>query len=339
MAKIISCKPIGKHPTRDLEVDHADHQFYLSNGVLTSNSHSVAYAFCSYQTAWLMTYFEPEWLCAYIESMIDDPDSRSQAISELKSFGYKIGKVDINKSSFKWIIGDDNKTFVPSFKTVKGVGDVAIEEIVRLRPYNDINDLLWNDDGSWKHSKFNKRVFDNLTKVEAFDSMNIAGQGCKFENYRQMNKCIIENVPLLKKKNGKETLEKLISDSNLEADWSTFEKIAMYKELMGEINVDLIISPEIQRNLAKKDVKCIDQHDEGKDVVWFIPVRAIKKTSKNGKEYLLLTVIDQSAKEHRIFIWGADDDSSIMMNTPYVAEVEKTGFGFSSRLTKMKQLT
>jgi hypothetical protein len=49
MAKIVSCVPAGKHQTYDLEVNHPNHQFYLANGALTSNSHAMAYAITSYQ--------------------------------------------------------------------------------------------------------------------------------------------------------------------------------------------------------------------------------------------------------------------------------------------------
>lgn len=340
MAKIISCKSIGKHQTYDLEVGHSDHQFYMSNGLLTSNSHSLAYAFCSYQTAWLMTYFEPEWLCAYIESMIGDPDSRAQAISEIKSFGYKIGKVDINVSSYRWEVDRESKTFFPSFRTVKGVGDAAIEEILRNRPYNSLEDLLWNEDGKWRHSKFNKRCLENLIKVEAFDSMGIVNKSAPspFSSYKQMHMCLIEEGDSLKKKKGRETLSSLVKDSMMVEDWTTVEKIAFHRELIGDIDMSLIVSQELQDYLAQKEVKSIGEMEQGVHLSWFVLTNSVQKLTKNKKPYLLLHALDASGKQHRIFAWGAPNGAVPDINCAYLAEVEKNDFGLSLRYYKMKRL-
>jgi DNA polymerase-3 subunit alpha len=92
-------------------------------------SHALAYAIDSYYCAWLLTYYEAEWLCAYMESMIGNPDDRSQAISDVKKMGYDIGNVDINLSTNQWSVDSERKLLIPSFNTIKGVGDTAIDEI------------------------------------------------------------------------------------------------------------------------------------------------------------------------------------------------------------------
>lgn len=305
-----------------------------------NKSHSLAYAFCSYQTAWLMTYFEPEWLCAYIESMIGDPDSRAQAISEIKSFGYKIGKVDINISSYKWEIDKEIKTFFPSFRTVKGVGDAAIEEILRNRPYESLDDLLWNEDGKWRHSKFNKRCLENLIKVEAFDSMGIVNEKspAPFSSYKQMHMCLIEEGDSLKKKKGRESLSSLVKDSMMVEDWTTVEKIAFHRELIGDIDVSLIVPQELQDYLSQKEVKSIGDMEQGAGLAWFVLTNSIQKLTKNKKPYLLLHALDAAGKQHRIFAWGAPNGAVPDVNCAYLAEVEKNDFGLSLKYYKMKRL-
>jgi DNA polymerase III alpha subunit len=186
VTNILSVEEIGEEETCDLEVEHEDHQFYLANGVLTSNSHAVAYGFTSYQCAWLMTYYEAEWLCAYSEYMLGDKDKRDRALSEVKEFGYKLEKVDINFSERDWTIGSDGKSFYPGFKTVKGVGESAIQEILDNRPYTSIENFLWDESGEFRHSKFNKKAVSALTSIEAFDSMNLVGKDRLFPNYKAM---------------------------------------------------------------------------------------------------------------------------------------------------------
>lgn len=305
-----------------------------------NKSHSLAYAFCSYQTAWLMTYFEPEWLCAYIESMIGDPDSRAQAISEIKSFGYKIGKVDINISSYRWEIDASTKTFFPSFRTVKGVGDVAIEEILKNRPYTSLDDLLYNEDGKWRHSKFNKRCLENLIKVEAFDSMGIVNEKAPapFASYKQMHMCLVEMGDVLKKKLGRECLSSLIKESMMIEDWSTVEKIAFHKELIGDVDVSLVVNQELQDYLAAKDVKSLGDLEIGAALTWFVLVDSIQKHTKNKKPYLLLQVLDAAGKQHRIFAWGAPMGAIPDVNCAYLADVEKNDFGLSLKYHRMKRL-
>lgn len=304
-----------------------------------NESHSVAYAFCSYQTAWLMTYYEPEWLCAYIESMIGDPESRGQALSEVKSFGYKIGKIDINYSDNNWMIAPDGKTFVPSFRSVKGAGDIAIAEIKQNRKYLALCDLLWKPDGTWRHSKFNKRVLENLIKVEAFGSMDMVGEGKTFSNYKQMHVCLIENFDKLKKKNGREFLDKLIEETRSLEDWTTIEKVTFYKELVGDINVDLVVDPEVQEYLSKKGVTSIEDAPFGKSLSWFVLAGTKPAKTKNGKPYLLLFAMGPSGKQHKIFLWGADPEkSNLSVNSSYIAEIEKNDFGFSSRINTLRKL-
>ena len=44
MPRISSIEFTDKQQTFDLEVAHHDHQYYLNNGILQSNSHAIAYA-------------------------------------------------------------------------------------------------------------------------------------------------------------------------------------------------------------------------------------------------------------------------------------------------------
>jgi DNA polymerase-3 subunit alpha len=338
-AVVISCESAGKQQTYDLEVDHPDHQFYLADGTLTSNSHSVSYAFSSYQTSWLMTYFEPQWLCAYIESQIGDPDKRAAAISAAKSYGYKVSKIDINSSSYDWSVSDDGKSFFPSFRTAKGIGDAAIEEILAKRPYTSIESAFWDADGNWRHSKFNKRVWDALIKLEAFDSMDLVGPGKTFASYKQMHKIVIEGHDELKKKKGKgQAYLKLAIEETDPAEWTTLERVKNYADLVGGLNIDMIMTQDVQDHLMKRGIVSIDELPEGKkDVVWFVPVSSELAVTKNGKKYVKIMAVGSSGKQQKIFAWNISTPDSIKIFQPYAGETERGGFGLS--LKKMMEIT
>lgn len=337
---IDSVEYFGDHDTYDLEVEHVDHQFYLPNGILTSNSHAVAYAIDSYMCAWLLTHYEDEWLCTYLESMSANSEDRSRAFAEVKSLGYSIKGVDINQSGRIWT-SLPNKILVQSFGTLKGVGDVAINEIMLQRPYRGIEDLLWKSDGTWKHSKFNKRVFESLIKTFSLDSMEIVGEGKLFKNYRQLHWVVIEHYDQLKKKNGKELLNGLIKESADIEDWTFNEKIEMQLDLIGDINVlDYTNSGTIQK-LKDKGVESLSETDfeeSNRKICWFLALAAKAAKTKNGKDYSQLTIAGIDGKQQRVFAWGIIDPNDVPCGRTYIAELEKTQFGLSLQGKKIKEL-
>lgn len=337
--KIASQKYVGAKRTYDIEVAHHDHQFYLANGSLTSNSHAVSYALDSYMCAYLLTHFEAEWLCAYAEEYASESDKkRARALSEIKALGYELVSVDVNLANKTWTILPGKK-FMPSFTTLKGVGDAAVEEIIRHRPYHTVEDMLWNEDGTWKHSKFNKRVMETFIKVGAFESMDLIGPEKKFANYRHMHYCLVENWTLLKKKNGRAALEQLIEESRNIDDWTRDEKVSMCSELSGEINVDMIIPPKIMRRLKEKGFTSIDAIEEGNaGIHWFIVLDAKPMKTKKGKTYLKLNCIGEDNVQQKMNVWGwKPGGAQIKKYYGYLAEVEKSSWGLSSVIWKIRE--
>jgi DNA polymerase III alpha subunit len=284
-----------------------------------------------------------------METQAGQPDKRAKAIKELKSFGYEIAKVDINYATEKWSIVDnaDGTThFMPSFLTVKGVGPSAVEEIKRWRPYKSVDDLLWCKDGTWKHSKFNKRAFENLIKIGAFDSTGIVGpsdgtEQKPFKSYRAMHKCLIEDNGKLKhKKNGKKELEKRMSESADISEWSKKERIIFSKDLVGSFDVNLVLSSKIRDKLDELKVQVIDDFDVEKSstqLCWFIIENTTPRLTKNGKEYLLIEVTGLMGKAYKIYCWGWNPDKhDVQKNQAYVGELQKSQFGFSTQIFKIK---
>lgn len=306
-----------------------------------NRAHAVAYAIDSYMCAWLLTHYEEEWLCTYLESMSDNSEDRARAFSEAKNLGYSIKSVDINHSGREWTSINGQKTLVQSFNTIKGVGEAAVNEIMLYRPYNSIEDLLWKQDGTWKHSKFNKKSFENLIKTFSFDSMNIVGEGKLFKNYKQMYHVIIEHYDQLKKKNGKDLLYKLIKETSDIEDWGFNEKIQMQLELIGDINVLNYINPETIQKLKDKGIESLsetDFEDSNKKITWFLVMSSNSAKTKNGKQYTQLMISGADGKQQKVFAWGIVDPNDVPAGRAYVAELEKTQFGLSLQGKKIKEL-
>ena len=64
--KITTIKKIGKGQTVDIEVDSDSHVFYANN-IVTSNSHSIAYAMNSYLSCYVKAHFPRAFFASWME--------------------------------------------------------------------------------------------------------------------------------------------------------------------------------------------------------------------------------------------------------------------------------
>jgi len=277
-----------------------------------------------------------------MESVADVPGKRAKAINEIRSFGYDIVKIDINHATTSWTILE-NKTFMPSFLTCKGIGRVAIDEIERFRPYENIEDFLWNKDGSWKHSKLNKRVIDGLIKINGFNSLDIIGEGKLFKNAKQMYFVVVENMNKIKQRTknnpfkGMNNFYELVKESKDIADWTTQEKLDQYMELIGDLDLDLLLPSELRQKLIDIKIKCVDDFVQ-EDIYWCITSDVVYKKTKNGKPYALLSILGEQNKTYKTFVWNCNSDTKFKRNTLYIAKLKKSDFGFSTSVNNIKEL-
>lgn len=332
------------YPIAKAEALYEDVRAFAAYGF--NRAHSYSYGYISYQCAWLMTYFEPEWLCSYVESMLNDPDSRRRAISEIKSMGYEIAKVDINRSGREWEISKDGLTFYPSFLTIKSLGLSAVNEILVKRPYHKLEDLLWDETGEWKHGKFNKKAFESLIKVGAFDSMNLVGPDRTFETYRQMHYAVIDNMDDLRKRlktdptRYQRRLSELIQESKQLPDWDRGEIVKSHVELFGSIDPEILINENVRLQLKQYDIGPIEECDN-KGTYWFVLSDVKKKTARNGRNYFMLSVFGSDGSTYRMFVWnsGNAEPSKLRKYACYIAQIKKDKMGFSTSLKDMREVS
>lgn len=304
-----------------------------------NKAHAVAYAIDSYWCAWLMRYYEDQWLSAYLESMSGNDVSRAKAFGEIRQLGYKIVPIDVKHATVSWKVLP-GKQMMPSLLACKGVGVSAAEELETLRPFDTLEELLWNEDGTWRTKKFNKRAFEGLINVGAFESFDVVGEGKMFNNYAHMHKVIVECGGELKKSTKKEPYKgrqrfyELIKEHEDTPAWTKMEKISRMVKQFGTIDVSQVVGDDVIEKLANKGVKSIDDYKEA-DLYWFCAQSAIPKTTKNGKKYLLMNITGPSGKVSRIFMWGWDG-TQYDPYTTFVGQVSRSEFGFACSQRKMR---
>ncbi|MDC0599079.1 DNA polymerase III subunit alpha [Candidatus Pseudothioglobus singularis] len=137
-----------------------------------NKSHSVAYAYISYQTAWLKAHFPAPFMAAVLSGVMDDTDRVAFTVGESKKKGIKVISPDINQSEYEFSI-NDIKTIVYGLGAIKGVGEALVNEIVLEREQNgdylDIFDFCFRIEKKY----LNRRAIEALIYAGAFDIFGI----------------------------------------------------------------------------------------------------------------------------------------------------------------------
>jgi hypothetical protein len=125
-----------------------------------------------------------------------------------------------------------------------------------------------------------------------------------------------------------------------EGDFTRDEKILNTLELTGVYPINMIISEEVQKKLQEKMVPPLGEYDPELGICWFIPKGIEKKTTKNGKQYIILEAIDETNIVTKIKCWKYDPKRDIVhLNHPYVSRVdysEDWGYDIKSIHNSMK---
>jgi len=167
-----------------------------------NKSHAVAYSVVAYQTAFLKKYFPAQFFAALLGTEINNKEKITSYIQEAKECGIQILPPDVNESLWLFnVIGD---TIRFGLGAVKGVGEGAVEEIVKERTENGAFTGYVDFCERVNLKAVNKRVMEALIKVGAFDSCE------KFNR-----KTLLENMEFIISFAEKKQEEKLMGQTSL----------------------------------------------------------------------------------------------------------------------------
>ena len=133
-----------------------------------NKSHSAAYALLAYQTAWLKAHYPAPFMAAVLSADMDNTDKVVGLIDECRSLGLKVVPPDVNRSAYRFAAVDP-QTIVYGLGAIKGVGESAIDTLLRAREdgteFHSLVDLCQRVD----LGKLNKRVLETLIRAGALD--------------------------------------------------------------------------------------------------------------------------------------------------------------------------
>ena len=179
-----------------------------------NRSHSAAYAFVAYQTAYLKAHYPVEYMSALLSSVSSDQEKTQLYISECQKMGIKVLAPDVNKSNAKFTPDGNNIRF--GLASIKNVGEGVIELIEKERESQDgefksLYDFCTRID----YKSYNTRTLESLIKAGAFS------------NIEKSRKQLIEN------------LEPLIASAKRQSEAKSLGQASLFSGLTTSTGVDL----------------------------------------------------------------------------------------------------
>lgn len=133
-----------------------------------NKSHSAAYAYVAYQTAYLKAHYPAEFLAANMTAELNDQAKIVSLIEEAGKFGITVHPPDINRSTATFVAADGAMYF--GMAGIRNVGIAVVDAIVKARessPILSLYDLTTRVDP--RH--MNRRVLEALVCAGAFDQL------------------------------------------------------------------------------------------------------------------------------------------------------------------------
>jgi DNA polymerase III subunit alpha len=174
VVKIIRRRSLGIQPVYDLGLAQ-DHNFLIQAGLVASNcfnkSHSTAYGYVTYQTAYLKANYPVEYMAALLTANSGDQDKMPRYITTCLNMGINVEPPHINQSGVDFTPLETSILF--GLSAVRNVGQGAIENILAARheggEFKSLADLCDRIDPK----VVNRRALEALIQCGGMDCLDL----------------------------------------------------------------------------------------------------------------------------------------------------------------------
>jgi len=134
-----------------------------------NKSHAAAYAIVAYQTAYLKANYPVEFFCAMMTNDMAALEKLAEYIAEARQFEIEVLGPDVNESGVYFAPARDGKAIRFGLAAIKGVGEAAVEAILKARnghgKFNTLAELCEHVDGR----SLGRKTLEALIKTGACD--------------------------------------------------------------------------------------------------------------------------------------------------------------------------
>lgn len=274
-----------------------------------NKSHAAAYAYVSYQTAWLKCHYPCELLAATLTSVLDSSTKVSTYISECTRLGIKVLAPSVNYSYEGFTVKNNAIRF--GLLAIKNLGRGFIRTIINERKAGGKYTSFYTFCKRVYSKKFNRRAVESLIKCGALDGLdlnrrqmlymlpvivseldadknrNVAGQigffdeGSQFADMNEIKAPELEELP---------RKELLSFEKEITGLYISGHPMDEYNDISKRIKADAI------SEIVESDGSFGSRYkDNSKVKIYGIISRVEKKTTKNNSVMCFVTVEDISA--------------------------------------------
>jgi DNA polymerase-3 subunit alpha len=273
-----------------------------------NKSHSTCYSVVAFQTAYLKANYPSEYMAAVLTNNMSDIKKVTFFMEECRKQGIPVLGPDINESALKFTVNDQNAIRF-GLGAIKGVGESAIEAIVRERNENGHYSSIFNLTQRIDLRSANKKTLESMALAGGFDSFSdIHRAQYFFED--ENGKTLIENAIRFgnKYQESQNSAQVSIFGDSEEAEvpeppiqacpkWGTLQELSKEKEVVGiyisghplndyQLEIDYFCNTKLSNFQDLQQLK-------GKEVRFAgIVTDAAHRVAKNGKPFGTISLED-----------------------------------------------
>ena len=261
-----------------------------------NKSHSAAYAYVTYQTAYLKAHYPVEFMAATLSADMDNTEKIVKFIAGCREMGIEMLPPDINLSGKEFKVVGNSIRF--GLEAVKGVGSAAIESIIESRdtggPYTDVTNFLDRVD----QRKVNKKVVESLIKAGSFDSLGIS----RAQAMETMGRVLNGGAKQAARLAGQQSIfgEPAGGETNDIAEWGEEEILKAEKEALGFYITGHPLTryrEQLQR-MGTTRISELDEMSDGQEITIGGIVTAIRKTQTKSKQEIMAYLTLEDSEGH-----------------------------------------
>lgn len=240
-----------------------------------NKSHAAAYAYVTYQTAYLRCYHEVEFICAVLNNRINNSDEIKKYTAYAKEKKIELLPPNINKSKLFFSVEDGNLRY--GLCAIKGIGQAVVESIIAEKEangeYKDFVDLVERLDSKSQ----NKKVIEGLIYGGALDCFGLT-RSTMIANYDQ----IVQRSKVDRKNAESEQIDMftsiLANDASAHQyklenlpEYTSRTKLKYEKEVLGaylsghpldDFIDELVLCSHTTQDLKPQEIEDIEDNDE-----------------------------------------------------------------------------
>lgn len=194
LEKIISIEYLRTDKTYDVEMAAPAHTYVSESGLVTSNSHSLAYGYDSLYGAYLKSHYPLEYYTVVFNYYDGDSERTARLFEEIKHFGISMNPAKFRMSKAGYTIAKEDNSIYKGIGSIKNLNTKVADQMYQMRNAKFVNfiELLY---ALKKQTEIEKDQLEILIKLDFFSEFGEAN-------------VLLKQYELFEKLAGKKTLKK-----------------------------------------------------------------------------------------------------------------------------------